>query len=130
MTDEDPIGVDREFARWLDEHWQPDLTLGEWWDRLGTAGWSTPTWPREWSGRGLRRAEAVQVVDELRRRGIPGGPTGVGVDMAGPTILAGGDDERGSVPRRHRVRSDRMVSALQRARRRLGPRVAPDLCRA
>ena len=36
------------------------------------------------------------MVDELRRRGIPGGPTGVGVDMAGPTILARGDDEQRS----------------------------------
>jgi alkylation response protein AidB-like acyl-CoA dehydrogenase len=77
---------------WLDGHWDPDLTLGEWWVRLGDAGWSTPTWPREWSGRGLGRTDAVAVVDELRRRGIPGGPTGVGVDMGGPTILARGDD--------------------------------------
>ena len=88
------MSTGRRSRRWLDEHWDPDLTLGEWWERLGTAGWSTPTWPREWSGRGLGRAEAVQVVDALRRRGIPGGPTGVGVDMAGPTILARGDDEQ------------------------------------
>jgi alkylation response protein AidB-like acyl-CoA dehydrogenase len=101
VTDDDRTGSDSasvsdSFPRWLDEHWDPDLTLGDWWDRLGTAGWSTPTWPREWSGRGLRRAAAVQVVDELRRRGLPGGPTGVGVDMAGPTILARGDDEQRS----------------------------------
>jgi alkylation response protein AidB-like acyl-CoA dehydrogenase len=86
--------VQAELGAWVDEHWDPDLTLGEWWARLGGAGWSTPTWPLEWSGRALGRADAVAVVDELRRRGIPGGPTGVGVDMGGPTILARGNDEQ------------------------------------
>ena len=95
MTDDDANdSIGEPFACWLDDHWDPDLTLGDWWERLGTAGWSTPTWPRTWSGRGLGRAAAVQVVDELRRRGIPGGPTGVGVDMAGPTLLARGSDDQ------------------------------------
>jgi alkylation response protein AidB-like acyl-CoA dehydrogenase len=94
VTDHERDSGVESFGAWLDDNWDPGLTLGAWWERLGLAGWSTPTWPVEWSGRGLGRRAGVAVVDELRRRGIPGGPTGVGVDMGGPTILARGNDDQ------------------------------------
>ena len=46
---DDPIA---ELGRWLDENWDPDLTVGEWWERLGNEGWSAPAWPAEWYGTG------------------------------------------------------------------------------
>jgi len=33
-----------EVTSWLEEHWDPDLTVEEWWDRLGRSGWAVPTW--------------------------------------------------------------------------------------
>ena len=32
-----------ELQDWLEENWDPDLTVGEWWERLGLAGWAAPT---------------------------------------------------------------------------------------
>ncbi len=33
----------REEARtWFEENWDPDLTVAEWWERLGTSGWAVP----------------------------------------------------------------------------------------
>ena len=46
-----------ELKGWLEENWDPDLTVGEWWERLGTSGWAVPTWPDERFGKGLSREE-------------------------------------------------------------------------
>jgi alkylation response protein AidB-like acyl-CoA dehydrogenase len=54
--------VTDEVNAWLEENWDPDLTVEEWWDRLGRSGWATPTWPTEWYGRGLPRADGVRVM--------------------------------------------------------------------
>src|SRR5690606_5472023 len=34
-----------EVRAWLEENWDPDLTVGEWWERLGLAGWAAPGLP-------------------------------------------------------------------------------------
>ena len=31
-----------ELRTWLEENWDPDLTVGEWWERLGLSGWAAP----------------------------------------------------------------------------------------
>jgi len=90
----DPDGVRAEFRAFLAEQWDPDLTLAEWWDRLGTSGWAAPTWPEEWFGRGLGRDAVAIVADELRAAGAVGPPSGLGLLLAGPTILAHGTDEQ------------------------------------
>ncbi|MGD9752904.1 MAG: acyl-CoA dehydrogenase family protein [Acidimicrobiia bacterium] len=87
-----------EFAAWLDEHWSPELTLGEWWQRLGGSGWGFPAWPAEWFGKGLRGEAARAVIAERMRRGAFGPPTGISTFLAAPTILAYGTDEQ---KRRH-----------------------------
>src|SRR5687767_13432659 len=38
-TDRDVI---TEVNAWLEENWDPDLTVAEWWERLGTSGWAAP----------------------------------------------------------------------------------------
>jgi hypothetical protein len=40
----DPVDAVR---RWLEENWDPELTVADWWERLGLAGWSAPTLPVE-----------------------------------------------------------------------------------
>ena len=34
-----------ELDGWLTANWDPDLTVAEWWDRLGLAGWAAPSLP-------------------------------------------------------------------------------------
>ena len=75
------------------EAWDPDLTVAEWWIRLADAGWAVPTWPAAWLGRDLPRDVAPVVAAELRARAI-GPPAGLGLLLAGPTILAHGTDEQ------------------------------------
>lgn len=79
---------------WFADNWDPDLTLGEWWDRLGRSGWGFPTWSPQWYGRGLPSSAAAVVAEERRQAGAYGPPSGIGVMMAGPTIVAHGTDEQ------------------------------------
>jgi alkylation response protein AidB-like acyl-CoA dehydrogenase len=86
--------VTAEVTAWLEEHWDPDLTVAEWWDRLGTAGWSAPSWPVEWYGKGLSREEAVRAHRAISQFGALGPPGGLGLMLAGPTIVTHGTDEQ------------------------------------
>ena len=45
MTDTATRDVTAEVTAWLEENWDPDITVREWWERLGLSGWGTPTWP-------------------------------------------------------------------------------------
>jgi alkylation response protein AidB-like acyl-CoA dehydrogenase len=88
-----PSDVRGQVAAWLAESWDPALSLREWRDRLADSGWACPTWPREWCGRGLPASAASVVAEEFARAGAVGPPDGVGLNMAGPTILEHGSDE-------------------------------------
>ena len=82
-----------EVRAWLDEAWDPDLSLIEWRSRLADSGWGCPTWPTEWYGRGLPPVIAEVVAAELDRVGAVGTPAGSGVGLAAPTILEHGSDD-------------------------------------
>ena len=118
------IDVVDEVTSWLEENWDPDLTVGEWWDRLGTSGWAFPALPAEWYGKGLARDDGMRVQQAIGKFGALGAPRGLGM------LLAGADDRRRTAPT---SRSERyigdivtgqqgVVPAVQRARRRLRPR--------
>jgi alkylation response protein AidB-like acyl-CoA dehydrogenase len=86
--------VSTEVTQWLQENWDPDLTVGEWWERLGESGWAAPTWPVESFGKGLSREEGVRVQRAIADFGALGAPGGLGLLLAGPTIVTHGDDEQ------------------------------------
>jgi alkylation response protein AidB-like acyl-CoA dehydrogenase len=88
---EDPV---TEVKGWLEENWDPDLTVRDWWDRLGNSGWAAPTWPEEWFGKGLSNAESSQVARAFAEIGALGPPGGLGMLLAGPTIITHGTDEQ------------------------------------
>ena len=67
-----PTEVRDEVTRWLEDAWDPDLSLLEWRSRLADAGWACPTWPIEWGGRGLSVPEAEIVTQALADFGVPG----------------------------------------------------------
>lgn len=68
-----------------------------WRDALGSKGYGTPTWPKEYGGAGLSHAEARVLNEELANAGafnpIPI-LAGMGVTMVGPTILEFGTDDQ------------------------------------
>ena len=86
--------VTADVTAWLEQNWDPDLTVAEWWDRLGRSGWATPTWPVEWYGRGLSRVDGVRVQQAITAFGALGAPGGLGTLLAGPTITVHGTDEQ------------------------------------
>jgi alkylation response protein AidB-like acyl-CoA dehydrogenase len=83
-----------EVKTWLQDNWDPDLTVGEWWDRLGQSGWAAPAWPVEWYGRGLGREDAIRALRAISEFGALGPPGGLGLLLAGPTILTHGTEEQ------------------------------------
>jgi alkylation response protein AidB-like acyl-CoA dehydrogenase len=86
--------VRNEIRTWLEKNWDPDLTVGEWWERLGLAGWVAPTWPSAWFGHDLSTAEGNVVANEIAAFGALGAPGGLGLLLAGPTIVTHGTDEQ------------------------------------
>jgi len=79
-----------EVTAWLDEHWDPALSVEEWWRLVGQAGWSAPYFPVEDGGRGLPRSADRQVRSIFASYGALRPPGGLGILMAAPTILRHG----------------------------------------
>jgi alkylation response protein AidB-like acyl-CoA dehydrogenase len=76
----------------LDEHWDPDLTVAQWWELVGASGWTAPHFPGEWGGLGYSRRSVLAVRSEFQRHGAVQPPGGMGMLMAGPTILSHGTE--------------------------------------
>jgi len=65
-----------------------------WLQRMADKGWTVPTWPREYGGAGLAKAEFLVLLDELQRINARPPLGGMGVTMIGPTLLEYGNDEQ------------------------------------
>jgi alkylation response protein AidB-like acyl-CoA dehydrogenase len=89
----DAESVRDELRRWIEDRWDPELSLLEWRVRLADGGWADPSWPPEWGGRGLPASLVGLVADELTQAGVPGPAEGVGSALAVPTILEHGSEE-------------------------------------
>ena len=87
-------GILDELHAWLDENWDPELTVGEWWERLGLAGWAAPTLPTNAYGKGAARSVGVQVQKAIAAYGALGAPAGLGLLLAAPTIADHGTQEQ------------------------------------
>ena len=83
-----------EVKDWLADSWDPDLSVAEWWERLGTSGWAVPTWPSDWFGKDLSRDEGNRVQQAVADFGALPAPGGLGLMLAGPTILVHGTEEQ------------------------------------
>lgn len=64
----------------------------EWEQQLAAHKWSCIGWPVEWCGRGASLAQQVIFAEEYARAGVPGRVNHIGIELAGPTILAFGTD--------------------------------------
>ena len=83
-----------ELRTWLEENWDPDLTVGEWWDRLGMAGWAAPMLPADSYGRGVTRGDALAIASTIAAFGAMGAPQGMSIGLASPTITTHGTREQ------------------------------------
>ncbi|MDF7773821.1 acyl-CoA dehydrogenase family protein [Sphingomonas sp. AOB5] len=109
-----PLEAFRTEARdWLAANFSPDLRgkdnsmsavegpnddtpeQAAWKKAMGDKGWSVPTWPKEYGGGGLSRAEARVLQEEMAKVGAwnPMGGS-MGVMMFGPTLLEYGSEEQ------------------------------------
>jgi alkylation response protein AidB-like acyl-CoA dehydrogenase len=83
-----------ELRSWLSNNWDPDLTVAEWWERLGLGGWSAPGLPTNAYGRAMARSDVVLVQQEMAKFGALGAPAGLGLLLAAPTIATHGSQEQ------------------------------------
>jgi alkylation response protein AidB-like acyl-CoA dehydrogenase len=83
-----------ELRTWLEDNWDPDITVEEWWQRLGLSGWAAPTLPETAYGKGLARSVGVRVQQEVAEFGALGPPSGLGLLLAAPTIADHGTQEQ------------------------------------
>ncbi len=86
--------VRREARAWIKEHLDPAMRLADWLEVLADSGWAAPSWPRRWHGKGLPPALAAAAQEELAAAGAPGPPAGLGIMLAGPTIIDHGTEEQ------------------------------------
>lgn len=98
-------GFRAEARAWLEANFPPSLKgkaalvqgegvgpsggdFGVWKERLGSKGWTAPTWPKEYGGGGLSTREARILGQEMARIAAFNPVTfGMGITMIGPTIL-------------------------------------------
>ena len=80
---------------WLQENWDPDLSLLEWRKRLVAGRWAVPSWPQNWFGRDYPVWADEIARSEILRAGAVSTPIGAGMNLAAPTILKhGGEDQK------------------------------------
>ena len=65
-----------------------------WLDRMATKGWTAPTWPKEYGGGGLSKAEAIVLDQEIRRINARAPLASFGVWMLGPVLLEYANEEQ------------------------------------
>jgi len=63
-----------------------------WRKAMGEKGWGTPTWPKEYGGGGLSRAQARVLQEEMAKIGAKNPIGGMGVMMFGPTLIEYGTE--------------------------------------
>ncbi|MPY94681.1 MAG: acyl-CoA dehydrogenase, partial [Acidimicrobiia bacterium] len=91
-TTEDEL---RDEARaWYEANWDPQLRTGEWFRRMMEARWAYPGWPEQWWGRGLPTPLAKVVLEERRRVGALGPPSGIGPSLLSHMLFAHGEESQ------------------------------------
>ena len=87
------IGRGSEFVS-IDELPPANDDFEAWRTAMGEKGWGTPTWPAEYGGGGLTRAEAKILQQEMAAAGAWNPIGGMGTMMFGPTLLEYGNEEQ------------------------------------
>ncbi len=100
-----------EVKDWVESHCPQSMRLGavhfedayelyqtddahKWRDAAAARGWTAPTWPTEYGGGGLSKAEAGILNQEMARIKALPPASGMGLAMIGPTLLEFGTEEQ------------------------------------
>lgn len=83
-----------ELAAWLDDNWNPALTVGEWWQLLADSGYAKPSLPEHAHGKGWSQSQETQAMRLMASKDVLGPPPGLGYMLAAPTIAAHGSQEQ------------------------------------
>ena len=94
MSDATAEQIREELSTWLDENWDPDLTVRDWWFRLAADGWAHPALPEAAGGRGYGGAQMAAVNATMADARVLGPPVGLGYMLAAPTIAMHGTQEQ------------------------------------
>jgi alkylation response protein AidB-like acyl-CoA dehydrogenase len=86
--------VRAEVKQWLEDNWNPDLTVAEWWDILARSGYAAPHFPEDCWGKGYPRDLVLAVSETIAEHGAVGPPAGLGYLLAAPTIVAHGNERQ------------------------------------
>jgi alkylation response protein AidB-like acyl-CoA dehydrogenase len=86
--------VRTEVKAWLEENWDPELTVGDWWDVLARSGYAQPMFPEDCWGKGWPRDLSMAVSETIVEHGAVGPPAGLGYLLAAPTIVAHGNERQ------------------------------------
>lgn len=63
-----------------------------WMERMAARGWTVPTWPKEYGGGGLSKAEGKILAQEMKRIGARNPLSSFGIWMLGPALLKFGNE--------------------------------------
>ena len=88
------MSVSESVSEWVEDNWNRDLTLAEWWQRLADAGYAFPHWPVGFGGLDLKPYESMSIQTTLGQHGVIGPPTGNAPNMGVPTVLTHGTDDQ------------------------------------
>jgi alkylation response protein AidB-like acyl-CoA dehydrogenase len=69
----------------------PDVK--RWLDLMAERGWTAPTWPKQYGGGGLNKAEAKVLSQEMAKLRLRPPLVGFGLTMIGPLLLQEGSEE-------------------------------------
>jgi alkylation response protein AidB-like acyl-CoA dehydrogenase len=95
--------LERHAPRGLPDYFDDDALLDEaaflgrwrpWQQTLHAHGWASITWPRQYGGRGLGPIEQIIWNQERARVGVGESLFVVGIGLAGPTLIAHGNEEQ------------------------------------
>ncbi|MEZ5343662.1 MAG: acyl-CoA dehydrogenase family protein [Acidimicrobiales bacterium] len=90
----EPGVVESVVGEWVDANWDPDLSLGEWWQRLADARLAHPSLPVTAYGMGWGQSLAMRAMRALAAKGVVGPPPGLGYMLAAPTIADHGNQDQ------------------------------------
>ncbi len=78
----------------IDQYWNPDITVRDWWQRLADNRLLNTTLPVEAGGRSWTTAQATAANNVLTDRRVVGPPSGLGMMLAAPTIAKHGTPDQ------------------------------------
>ncbi len=86
--------IEQLVGDWVDDNWDPEMTLGAWWERLAESRYSHPMLSEAAGGKGWSQSQAARAMRKLGEMGVIGPPPGLGYMLAAPTIADHGTPEQ------------------------------------